>query len=98
MESIAQVQIHEFESEMEWAYYELQTKMGEALHDVVRAFEPDIISWREFCAPGTGDIEHAFLICLSDKLDNGTSVEEQVKLRKVIQATLQWMRINGTLV
>lgn len=82
MESIAQIQIHQFESEME----------------VVYAFEPEVLSWRGMCKPGTSDVEHAFLVCLTDKLEVDATLEEQLKLRKVIQATLHWMRLNGTLV
>jgi len=99
MESLSQIEIHKFESEMEDTHAELLHELGsENFLEVIRTFEPEVISWRGLCAPGTSDIEHAFLVCLTDRLEMDGTLEEQAKLRRGVLATLQYMRINGTLI
>ena len=98
MDSVAQIRIHEFESGCEDAYDELMRLMGEAaLNALLENLSVDIIQWRSVCSPDTSDVEHAFLAVITDAMDSPINPTDNESLKKTIQATLHWMRLNGML-
>lgn len=96
MDSVAQIQIHEFESEQEQAYLQLQRIIPESeFHALLENLAQDIQGLRSECGPGVSDTMAAFLMCVSDEEDS--PAEEVWAFRMHMQATLHWLGMNGKL-
>lgn len=97
MESLAQVKIHEFESDIEAAYDAVKAELPpEVFEPLLESLSEDIVALRADSAPNTPDVTLAFLMCLTDQQENPDQTES-ANLKRCIQATLQWMRLNGKL-
>lgn len=97
MESLAQVRIHEFESDIEAQYDALKAELSaEVFEPLLESLSEDIVALRADSAPNTPDVALAFLMCLTDQQENPDRAESE-NLKRCIQATLHWMRINGRL-